>query len=330
MLFYEIRNRASGTVLDVPGADPAAERVQQFGWNGGTNQQWAMVPVPDTPLVNLVCRSTGRALSVADFDAATWAGQQVLVGVEPYAAVAGQSWSVFAEDDGFDTIDSGLAPIALRVLPDGGGGVGGVAHWPNEMVLDIPGGRAVDGGDVQLFPFNGGDNQRWEVQPVDDVDAYLIVAARGGKVLDVPGFSRADEPIQQYDYNGGPNQLWRLLDADGQNHVPYANSGEGAGPVSIVSVETGKSLGIDEQGRLAQAEPTGHDRQLWLLPIRQLSMGGFSVRAWVIENVGSGLFLAVDSTEPGAAIGQTPDAGFDTPGWWFPRADTIYQPHLWI
>jgi hypothetical protein len=38
-------------------------------------------------------------------------------------------------------------------------------------------------------------------------------------VLDVPGFTAADQPVQQFDHNGGPNQLRQLFDANGQPDV---------------------------------------------------------------------------------------------------------------
>jgi hypothetical protein len=61
-------------------------------------------------------------------------------------------------------------------------------------------------------------------------------------VLDVPGFTAADQPVQQFDYNGGPNQLRQLFDANGQPCVPFADAGQGPGPFSIVSVTGGNAL----------------------------------------------------------------------------------------
>ena len=327
MLFREIRNRASRRVLDVPDGDAHTERVQQFTSNGGRNQQWAMQPIPDTPFVEVVCRATGRGLSVPDFDARMQGQHVVLVKQEPHAQVAGQSWSVFREDDGFDTIDSALAPIAVRAIREDGGLE--VEHWLNEMVLGVPNGEAEDGGAVQLSPFNGGENQRWEIRTVDDVDPFLIVSVHSNKVLDVPGFAAAAGPVQQFDYNGGPNQLWQLLDINGQPFEPYPAviGADRAGPVSIVSVATGKALHIDDQGGLAQAEPSGAQDQHWLVPYRELSQGGFNNPAFVIQNQQTGLFLATDRHV--ADVGQQPDAGFDTQGWYFVRAPSIFQPGLW-
>ncbi|WP_125612289.1 RICIN domain-containing protein [Specibacter cremeus] len=65
MRFQRVYNWAGDRVLDVPDGDPDTDRVQQFTFNGGRNQQWGLVPVPDSPFAQLVCRTTGRALSVA-------------------------------------------------------------------------------------------------------------------------------------------------------------------------------------------------------------------------------------------------------------------------
>ncbi|WP_125612291.1 RICIN domain-containing protein [Specibacter cremeus] len=221
------------------------------------------------------------------------------------------------------------ATFATRVLADDG--PGGIDHPANEMVLDIPDGIGRDGGDVQLFAFNGGANQHWAVQPVEDVDAFLIISVLPGLVLDVPGFTAADQPIQQFDYNGGPNQLWQLLDANGQPYIPFTDAGEGPGPFTIVSLSTGKTLHLDAQGLLAQTEPTGGDDQQWLAIIREFPTGLDAESAWLIQHQSTGLVLTEVSRVAGAGVGAQADAGGDrTQAWWFTRSgEHLFQSGIW-
>jgi hypothetical protein len=63
---------------------------------------------------------------------------------------------------------------------------------------------------VIQYPWHGGDNQLWTIEP--NSDGYVrIVARHSGKVLDVEYASLDDgAEVIQYSSHGGANQQWLL------------------------------------------------------------------------------------------------------------------------
>ena len=75
-------------------------------------------------------------------------------------------------------------------------------------VLDVTGGSTDDGAVIQQWPWHGGDNQRFFIEPLGD--GYVrVVAKHSGKVLDVTGGSADNGAlIIQWPWHGGNNQRW--------------------------------------------------------------------------------------------------------------------------
>jgi Ricin-type beta-trefoil lectin domain-like len=98
-------------------------------------------------------------------------------------------------------------------------------------VLDVTGASKDNGAAVQQFGWLAGDNQEWEIVPVEP--PYVILLARhSGKALDVRGQSMDNgSEVQQWDYLGGDNQKWEL--------VP-----QGGGFFSVRSKHSGKVLDV--------------------------------------------------------------------------------------
>ena len=147
-------------------------------------------------------------------------------------------------------------------------------------VMDVNAAGTADGDNVQQWTYTGGDNQHWDVTPVDsriggDFSYFTISAVHSGKVLDVLNWSLDDGGnIHQWGAANGANQQFFLeYVEDGWFHIRSRWSGkylDVAGP----SVDDGANIhqwtgngGYNQQWRLipvgaavefdAPAAPTG-------------------------------------------------------------------------
>lgn len=85
----------------------------------------------------------------------------------------------------------------------------------DNMQLDIAGGPGVtwDGAGLIQWPYWGGTNEIFQVQPTGD-GAFTITAVHSGKCLDVSGVSKNDGAIiHQWGCWGGDNQKWTFVSA---------------------------------------------------------------------------------------------------------------------
>lgn len=73
--------------------------------------------------------------------------------------------------------------------------------------LDVAGRGRSDRDLVHQWSANGGDNQKWYLDPCG-ADHYRIISRDSGRVLDAPG--AAGEPVWQFSWAGVDNQRWRL------------------------------------------------------------------------------------------------------------------------
>lgn len=88
------------------------------------------------------------------------------------------------------------------------------------QALDVADDSTADGANVVQWPYNGGANQQWRVEPLPD-GSYRLTAVHSGKDLDVANATDADgTDVIQWTSNGGANQHWYLdLVADGTYRV---------------------------------------------------------------------------------------------------------------
>ncbi len=78
------------------------------------------------------------------------------------------------------------------------------------LCLDVANASLVDGAPVVQFPWHGGYNQQWRIEPVSN-GWNRIVNRNSGKCLDVRGGSAESQAIvQQFNCQSGDNQLWRI------------------------------------------------------------------------------------------------------------------------
>ena len=77
--------------------------------------------------------------------------------------------------------------------------------------LDVVGNNTGDGTTIDIWPWNGGNNQKWSVTPTGDGFYRLTPAHATSKAADVSGASTADgAPVIQWNYTASPNQQWSI------------------------------------------------------------------------------------------------------------------------
>lgn len=102
------------------------------------------------------------------------------------------------------------------------GNCGGKDYWiigspVSGKVLDVSEGSGIDGtnagANVQLWEYNGGDNQLWTLEPAGDGYFYIKSKLDNNLVLDLWG-AQADNGtnIAVSEFHGGDNQQWYLWD----------------------------------------------------------------------------------------------------------------------
>ncbi|WP_221409691.1 RICIN domain-containing protein [Pseudochryseolinea flava] len=110
------------------------------------------------------------------------------------------------------------------------------------QALDVNGGATTDGAAIIQWPWNGGNNQQWQL--VDQGGGYYRIQNRNsGKPADVNGGSIANgATVIQWPWNGGNNQQWQLVDnGNGYYRILNRNSGR-AMDVNSGSTANGASV----------------------------------------------------------------------------------------
>lgn len=139
---YKITAKHSGKALDVASkATYAGANVQQWSYNGGTNQQWKVVDTGDG-YYKLVSVNSGKVLDVAS--AATYNGANVQQWDDTNGTC--QRWKIVDTGDGSYKLISAVSGKAL----------------------DVAANSSDDGANVQQWDDNGGWNQKWEFTKVSD------------------------------------------------------------------------------------------------------------------------------------------------------------------
>jgi Ricin-type beta-trefoil lectin domain len=123
------------------------------------------------------------------------------------------------------------------------------------MTLDVRGDSLSAGAPIQQFGWHGGNNQLWEIIPVED--PYVrIQSKRSGLCLDVADASQADgAPVNQYPWHGGHNQQWKIESVE-------------TGWSRIINRNSNKCLDVRDasahsQARVQQFSCHGQDNQSW-------------------------------------------------------------------
>lgn len=143
---YAIRSVSSGKFLDVPGGSlNNGAQIQQYDWNGGTNQKWQIIEV-ENGWYKIVSEASGKVLDVP--------GGSLLNGIhiQQYTDNGGtnQKWQFWTPD---------FPPSVAQ-------GVHFIMSVSSQKYLDVPGSSLADGAIIQQYELNEGNNQQWLLYPV--------------------------------------------------------------------------------------------------------------------------------------------------------------------
>lgn len=132
---YRIVGRQSGRTLEVKGQSTAdGSGIDIWDWNGGSNQQWSLVPY-GAGVYEIVGLQSGKALDVAGQSTANGAA----VDLWDVNNGANQLWYIQPTDSGYFKI------IGVQ----------------SGKALEVNGQGAADGSAVDLWTWDGGSNQQW-------------------------------------------------------------------------------------------------------------------------------------------------------------------------
>ena len=91
-------------------------------------------------------------------------------------------------------------------------------------VLDVSWNSTENGANIELFSYNGGANQHFNIVPCGD-GYYNIINVNSGKALDVDAWG--SQNVIQWDQTGGDNQKWSFEDAgNGMYYIRSKSAGK--------------------------------------------------------------------------------------------------------
>jgi hypothetical protein len=168
-----------------------------------------------------------------------------------------------------------------------------------EMAWDVPNGDAANGNYIQVYPWHGGTNQLWRMEP-KTIDTVVLKSLHNSRVLDVPGFASGHAFIQHYAENGGFNQAWELEDLGGNER-------------KIRSVSSGRYLTssivtVDNDTFVYQGVSSTDPNQIWIV---SFGAGGNGT----IRNKGTDMALSVNSAPGGDFVRCLPGGGAGHQQW---------------
>ena len=287
-------NKASGKVLDVVGGSAVdGANVQQYSDNNSPAQRYRIEAVGDGYfyIVNI---QSGKVLDVAGGVAS--AGTNVWQ-YERNGSAA-QKWKFFSADDGGSVFIVSALSGEIQPRLDG------------SLVLDVFGGELGDGGNIQIYTFNGTAAQKFSqrsiARTVDDGVYEIGSNLIAGKGLSIEGWSTADfANVQMFDFDKSAAQRFR---------VTYD---EKTGYYSIVLGFSGKSLdvagaSVQNGANVQQYAVNGSAAQKWSI---ELASNG----SCVVRSGCSGKVLDVQwgSTANGANIWMYESNGSNAQLWFF-------------
>ncbi|GGA98307.1 RICIN domain-containing protein [Puia dinghuensis] len=143
---YRLVNRNSGKVMDVYGQGTAnGTNVDQYTWNGGTNQQWKVSDLGNGEY-SIFGVQSGKSLDITGNSTADGANVEIWTS----NGGANQQFSFTMTDSGY-----------FRITPLNSG-----------KAVEVAGNSTANGGNVDQWTYNGGNNQQWKL-----VDATAAATA---------------------------------------------------------------------------------------------------------------------------------------------------------
>jgi hypothetical protein len=276
---YALVNRYTGKCLDVNGGSTAdGAKIQQWGCNGSSAQQWSLVAAGNGAY-QLISRVSNKCADLAAWSTADGAFvNQWSCG----ANQANQQWRLETVADGWVRLASVHSGKYVSIV-NGSTADGAQIHvWPwlgnpdqqwrlapvgavtlvnknSSKCADVSGSGTTDGVNIQQWTCNGTNAQKWTFQHVDN-GWYRIVSQVSGKLVDVNAGSTADGAnIQQWGNTGCACQQWRVETL-------------GDGSVRLVARHSGKVFDVASGGT---ADGTN---------IQQWTWNGSNAQRFIISN----------------------------------------------
>ena len=192
--YYTLRSKINtNKVFDVPHSSKiAGTNVELFDINYGSNQKWEILSLGNN-YYSFVSKCNGLYLTVSASD------------------IKNETNIIVDEKRDDDTQKFKLDNIYKKTIEDGDYFISSAVN--SNKVLDIYDNRYKNGTNIELFEKNGGWNQIWKVEYLNN-GYYKIASAKYPQyVLDVTGLSSKPETnVELFDYNGGNNQQWAIED----------------------------------------------------------------------------------------------------------------------
>ncbi len=251
-----VNGKNSSLAIDIAGASTAnAVKAQLYADNATKAQHFRFTYNKDKGTYTIINVNSGRAFDVAG------ASRKNGAAIQQYNANGSlaQQWKLY--DAG-----NGNIYIASALKTDDG----------KRLVLDVPGGNAVSGKQLQTYTANASAAQKWTLRPcqtVADGTYTIATAVNQGFVLDVANGSTANKAnVQLYQSNGSAAQRWK---------VSYDSS---SGYYTILNEKSGRSLDVSG-GKNANGAN-----------IQQYSSNKSAAQLWEIVDNGSGGYVLRSAT----------------------------------
>jgi pimeloyl-ACP methyl ester carboxylesterase len=261
---YEIEAEHSGKIMEVSGAsEQEGANVRQWETLDLLNQAWQISKAQEGGF-RIIVQHTGKVLTANN------------EGTEQYTTLVQEDWH-----------DS---PHQRWLIQDVGGEYK-LRNIGSGLVADVEATSTENGGDIHLFGWHGGDNQRWNLNRIGDISPtdYEIEAKHSGKIMEVAAASEDEGAnVRQWDDWDRDNQTWKIEEAEqGGHRVTVQHTGK---------VLTANNEGTEQYTTLVQEDWRDSPHQRWL--IREVD------GEYKFKNIGSGLVADVEatSTEAGGDI----------------------------
>ena len=157
------------------------------------------------------------------------------------------------------TVINGLGPNVRVVTPDAfvklvaanvnttasiANGTYKVINSNSGQALDVAGASNSDGANVDQWPYNGNNNQRWTFTSLGN-GFYKITSVNSNKVLEVAGYSKSNGGnVDQWTSNNGNNQVWQVI-ANGDGSYRIVNRFSGY-PLEVYAASTANGANVDQ------------------------------------------------------------------------------------
>ena len=258
---YQLQNISSGLVQDVSGASTSAgAQIIQWGYNGGGNQQWQLIPYG--PFYQI--KNVHSGLYLDDPGSSTTAGTNLA-----------QEASNNGQDQQWYLVPDGISDQIVNV-------------WSG-LVVDVYNGGATFGANVIQYTSHNGYNQQWQFKVYPPITTfYQFQNHNSGLVADVAnGGSTQGNNIIQYTNHQGANQEWILLPDGTHNGTPvYQIMNRNSGLIIDVN-----GAGTNAGATIIQwAQHNGLNQQWEFLPSFNSCLNGSYCQ---IENVNSSLVMDI-------------------------------------